>query len=200
MKRKNCKVFFGTPANVKSDSKKQKKVRCSFWPNCTKGDDCPFVHPTEDCKYNFKIFANSSRNFPACTFGDQCLFKHPKIECKFGMGCTRPNCAFSHPTGFRPKFGLSPFGLPMALPGMQPHGTPCKNGFSCPRTGCTDSHPLEACKFAMGCMKAPLNMCPFAHTVPVCKFGAKCNRPGCSFAHIKAPTTPPCKVKIKLNS
>lgn len=55
----------------------KKKIRCRHFPNCT-NTECPFIHPTEDCKF-----------FPACTNGDRCIYIHPEVECKFGAQCTR---------------------------------------------------------------------------------------------------------------
>jgi hypothetical protein len=51
-------------------------------------EECPYVHPTENCKY-----------FPACTNGEKCIYLHPEIECKFGLSCSRQNCAYKHPKG-----------------------------------------------------------------------------------------------------
>ena len=57
----------------------KKMIKCRHWPNCkTPAELCPFVHPSENCKY-----------FPACTKGDKCIYIHPEIECKFGINCTR---------------------------------------------------------------------------------------------------------------
>ena len=59
--------------------KKKKLVKCKHFPNCNmSAEDCPFVHPTENCKY-----------FPACTNGEKCIYIHPEIECKFGISCSR---------------------------------------------------------------------------------------------------------------
>jgi hypothetical protein len=30
---------------------KSKRKRCTFWPQCANGAQCPFYHPTENCKY-----------------------------------------------------------------------------------------------------------------------------------------------------
>ncbi|KAI9004417.1 hypothetical protein DFJ74DRAFT_693374 [Hyaloraphidium curvatum] len=67
----------------------ERPVRCKFWPDCSKGAECPFHHPTELCP-----------NLPGCREGDRCLFIHPKAAapCKFGAGCTNPRCTFSHPS------------------------------------------------------------------------------------------------------
>lgn len=59
------------------------KERCKYFPNCTKGDTCEFIHPSTPCK-----------SFPNCKFGDMCLYLHPK--CKFDLTCSRLDCNFSH--------------------------------------------------------------------------------------------------------
>lgn len=67
----------------------KKQIKCKHFPNCNNSDeDCPFIHPTENCKF-----------FPACTNGDKCIYLHPEIECKFGLQCTRQNCVYKHPKG-----------------------------------------------------------------------------------------------------
>lgn len=71
----------------------KKKVRCHFFPNCN-NSDCPFVHPTEQCKY-----------FPACSNGAKCLYLHPETDCKFGLSCTRQNCNYKHPKGRPANYG-----------------------------------------------------------------------------------------------
>jgi hypothetical protein len=69
--------------------KSGKKVKCKHFPKCNKSDEeCPFIHPSEQCKY-----------FPACTNGEKCIYLHPEIECKFAMSCNRQNCAYKHPKG-----------------------------------------------------------------------------------------------------
>lgn len=59
------------------------KERCRFWPNCTKGPTCPYLHPAKPCI-----------KFPFCTFGNKCLYIHPM--CKFGVVCKKPNCPYTH--------------------------------------------------------------------------------------------------------
>ncbi|KAH0549427.1 zinc finger CCCH domain-containing protein 14 [Cotesia glomerata] len=59
--------------------------KCRYWPNCTLGNKCAFMHPPVPCSA-----------FPACKFGDKCAYKHPK--CKFGLSCTKLGCVFSHPS------------------------------------------------------------------------------------------------------
>lgn len=63
---------------------KKKPVRCTFWPNCEKGDAaCPFVHPSKPCTA-----------FPNCPFGAACHYIHP--TCRFDGFCARPDCPFTH--------------------------------------------------------------------------------------------------------
>ncbi|XP_076238781.1 nuclear polyadenosine RNA-binding 2 [Calliopsis andreniformis] len=60
------------------------KEKCRYWPNCTLGNKCAYLHPLVICSA-----------FPACKFGDKCAYRHPK--CKFGLSCTKLGCVFSHP-------------------------------------------------------------------------------------------------------
>nr|XP_033339233.1 zinc finger CCCH domain-containing protein 14-like [Megalopta genalis] len=60
------------------------KEKCRYWPNCTLGSKCAYLHPIVMCSA-----------FPACKFGDKCAYRHPK--CKFGLACTKLGCVFSHP-------------------------------------------------------------------------------------------------------
>ncbi|XP_078051864.1 nuclear polyadenosine RNA-binding 2 [Augochlora pura] len=60
------------------------KEKCRYWPNCTLGSKCAYMHPIVMCSV-----------FPACKFGDKCAYRHPK--CKFGLACTKLGCVFSHP-------------------------------------------------------------------------------------------------------
>lgn len=61
------------------------RENCRYWPNCTLGNKCAYLHPPMMCSA-----------FPACKFGDKCAYRHPK--CKFGLSCTKLGCVFSHPT------------------------------------------------------------------------------------------------------
>ncbi|XP_014473742.1 PREDICTED: zinc finger CCCH domain-containing protein 14 isoform X2 [Dinoponera quadriceps] len=60
------------------------RENCRYWPNCTLGNKCAYLHPPVMCSA-----------FPACKFGDKCAYRHPK--CKFGLSCTKLGCVFSHP-------------------------------------------------------------------------------------------------------
>jgi len=45
-----------------------KAVRCTYWPNCNRGNECKFWHPKELCP-----------NLNNCPYGDECLYIHPAI-------------------------------------------------------------------------------------------------------------------------
>ncbi|KAG7199663.1 hypothetical protein KM043_014256 [Ampulex compressa] len=60
------------------------REKCRYWPNCTLGNKCAYLHPPVMCSA-----------FPACKYGDKCAYRHPK--CKFGLSCTKLGCVFSHP-------------------------------------------------------------------------------------------------------
>lgn len=32
------------------ENNRKTKVRCTFWPSCDKGDQCPFIHPNKPCE------------------------------------------------------------------------------------------------------------------------------------------------------
>jgi len=137
------------------DKKKAKQVRCQYWPNCKRGESCIYQHPKERCKH-----------YPNCTFGNNCLYIHPTsdVSCKFGANCTRQDCTFTHPP-------------PIST-------IPCKNGFACyffNGDQCTYFHPQEACRFGDKCTKG--TGCSYSHG-PQCKFGSRCNRQGCTYAHL----------------
>eukprot|EP00026_Physarum_polycephalum_P005012 Phypoly_transcript_05038.p1 GENE.Phypoly_transcript_05038~~Phypoly_transcript_05038.p1 ORF type:complete len:587 (-),score=75.16 Phypoly_transcript_05038:164-1924(-) len=184
---------------VESVGKKIKKEKCQYWPNCKRGDECAYFHPTQKCKL-----------FPDCPFADKCLYIHPSVPCKFGAKCARPDCAYSHPapsslslsgtyptSTFAPKGTLSvntalPTGLGVGPSKFAPvHGAgvkPCKHGFACPRDGCTFFHPPNACVYGDACARPG---CAFAHG-KMCRSGIACSTPGCSFVHAPIIKTP-CK-------
>ncbi|KAG4097144.1 hypothetical protein H8356DRAFT_1292078 [Neocallimastix lanati (nom. inval.)] len=108
--------------SVSSNSSNTERVRCQYWPECSRGDQCKYWHPKELCK-----------KYPNCPAGDKCLYIHPaspsnppsrsgsvsskhnrtksdassvistasdrsNVECKFGANCNRPDCKYSHPS------------------------------------------------------------------------------------------------------
>jgi len=108
--------------SISSNSSNTERVRCQYWPECSRGDQCKYWHPKELCK-----------KYPNCPAGDKCLYIHPaspsnppsrsgsvsskhnrtksdassvisaasdrsNIECKFGANCNRPDCKYSHPS------------------------------------------------------------------------------------------------------
>lgn len=157
---------------VQEEEVAPKRKRCTFWPQCTKGDTCPYHHPTENCK-----------SFPNCQFGKKCLYIHPSLTCKFGVSCNRPNCNFTHPP---PLLAAATMGVGFGMPMKQKVQNPCRNGFSCTTPNCKYSHPAAPCKFGKACTRGAL--CTFSHAPP-CRYGAKCTRIGCTFSHFAKNTT-----------
>uniref|UniRef100_A0A6B2EH44 Zinc finger CCCH domain-containing protein 14 n=1 Tax=Phlebotomus kandelakii TaxID=1109342 RepID=A0A6B2EH44_9DIPT len=131
------------------------KDRCKYFPNCTKGDSCEFIHPSTPCKA-----------FPNCKFGDLCLYLHPK--CKFDLTCSRHNCNFSH----TPIISAAP---PLASHVVPVHNYKmistqnllpplCKFYPKCNNTLCNFYHP-KLCRFGKACMnKVECNF--YHHEIP----------------------------------
>ncbi|KAF8384872.1 hypothetical protein PRIPAC_74014 [Pristionchus pacificus] len=77
--------------NIQSDPNPQfGKTRCMYFPNCNKGENCTFFHPTEKC-------INFGTN--SCV-GIYCKMRHP--ECVKGRMCTGLECLFEHTWPGRP--------------------------------------------------------------------------------------------------
>ena len=65
------------PAQEGERKKRDPKLtRCNFWPTC-KNNECPFVHPSEQCP-----------KFPKCRFGNKCIYIHPSVSFSFLYGIT----------------------------------------------------------------------------------------------------------------
>lgn len=138
--------------NIDPEQMEEKPVRCVFWPNCAKQDECKFWHPKELCK-----------KFPNCPDNDKCLYIHPQvpvtanyskvnpymsfpttmpltsqatiaIPCKYGIHCAKANCPYLHST-------------PVVVPGVDP-------------TKMEDTRSLIPCRFYPNCLNAN---CPFYH-------------------------------------
>jgi len=108
--------------NEPVDHPSKKADKCLFYPNCTK-PDCPFFHPTENCKL-----------FPACPFGKKCRFIHPDIPCEYGSMCLRLGCSYTHPKKIKTPCK---------------HGFSCNDKY----TTCGYIHPAESCRFGFFCKK-----------------------------------------------
>ena len=48
MSEDNYQLQYSPPSNQLSTSTKTSK-RCRFWPDCSSGDQCKFVHPNQRC-------------------------------------------------------------------------------------------------------------------------------------------------------
>jgi len=64
---KSGKSTVTTTSTVTPD--KSKIIRCTYWPNCNRGDECKFWYPKELCP-----------NLNNCPDGDQCLYIHPAVQ------------------------------------------------------------------------------------------------------------------------
>lgn len=100
-----------TDPNQSSAPKVEKatpKTRCRHFPNCKKTEsECPYLHPTEECKF-----------FPKCTYGDKCLFIHPETLCKYADACNRMNCAFKHSKQKQQMIAFNPLMMMQQMPMM----------------------------------------------------------------------------------
>lgn len=147
-----------------SQTEEPSKIRCSYWPNCTRGDLCKYHHPSEPCGL-----------FPNCPYGDACFNVHSQPVCKFGSNCSRIGCTFSHPAASIPL-------ITVAAPSQIRFDSYCLKGFSCGRDHCLFKHLPEACRFGKNCTKGP--MCHYSHAPP-CHFGSNCSRQYCEFSHTR---------------
>ncbi|KAI9288376.1 hypothetical protein BC943DRAFT_316385 [Umbelopsis sp. AD052] len=145
----------GSHREVEEQKERKERVRCTFWPNCKKGDECPFWHPRTLC-----------RDFPNCPkAANECLYVHPEIaksedakpNCRYWPNCTNPRCPYPHPLGNAKANKRNP--------------TPCRDGDNCTRPGCHFTHPRDnlsasstLCRFGPNCQRYP--DCPFEHPIP----------------------------------
>ncbi|KAG9242991.1 nuclear polyadenylated RNA-binding protein-like protein Nab2 [Calycina marina] len=83
-KNRKCNGRHPSPALITAHKQEQD---CMFYPNCTKGDSCPFRHPT----------IPPCRNGADCTIAN-CKFTHMKTVCKYNP-CLNPICTFKHEEG-----------------------------------------------------------------------------------------------------
>lgn len=143
-------LSLGQPSKVQRTN----TPKCTFWPYCSKGDACPFFHPSQPCT-----------RFPNCKFGDKCLFIHPAggqqqrnapakrfahaaPPCRYGFSCHRrtSGCTFSHPA-VSCRFGD---GCTRKATCKFGHGVTCRYGVRCSRAGCSFSHGASASASSAG--------------------------------------------------
>ncbi|KAK9721173.1 mRNA-binding protein nab2 [Basidiobolus ranarum] len=161
--------------DITQDTLKDQPQRCTFWPNCSKGEECKFFHPTKPC-----------RDYPNCPNGTKCLFIHlddentesnkKTIACKFGAKCTNPDCKFSHP---------SPAAIAASTKSEKTER--CRYYPNCKNAACTYSHvdePQPHYGESLASDSAPVSHSLQIKKVPVqCRDGSNCTRPGCHFLH-----------------
>jgi len=159
-----------TPTSTGVTPDKSKVVRCSYWPNCNRGDECKFWHPKELCP-----------NLNNCPDGDQCLYIHPavpqnqlnKIKKKKSESTLEVNEAFTTPKHTLQKklskresllslnSNLTPnllkktskVNLKEANVATNSHVIECKFGANCTRPDCKFSHPSPAAILAAAALK-----------------------------------------------
>ncbi|ORY05761.1 hypothetical protein K493DRAFT_33452 [Basidiobolus meristosporus CBS 931.73] len=180
----------GKSSDISPEGLKDQPQRCTFWPNCTKGEDCKFFHPTKPC-----------RDYPNCPNGAKCLYIHlddekaetkKAVACKFGAKCTNPECKFSHP---------SPAAI--AAGAKSEKAERCRYYPNCKNAHCTYSHvdePQPNYGESLAPESAPVPNPSYVRKVPVqCRDGSNCTRPGCHFLHPgeTAPEQPTNKVPIQ---
>ncbi|KAI9094948.1 hypothetical protein DFS34DRAFT_595450 [Phlyctochytrium arcticum] len=163
--------------NIPDASLDSRPSRCTFWPNCRRGDTCAFFHPTEPCT-----------DYPNCTRGAQCYGIHPTDgysisapPCRFGAGCTRPGCTFVHPAGR--GGGMSASHAAKTYCRFDPH---------CSRPGCPYMHrnsrfPAAPRHSLTGGL--PTSSGPTSASAIICKFEPFCQRPSCAFQHPSRATS-----------
>jgi len=154
---------------VQKDSRKRE--RCIHWPNCIKGNECSYFHPTKIC-----------RDFPNCPNPpEKCMFIHPATSqpanpyCRYGVNCTNQNCTFVHP----PKPAL-----------VNPATIPCKFFPNCANPACPYLHPENPEEAAIAAQPVEMKKVPI-----MCRDGEGCTKPYCHFLHPgeNATSQTPCK-------
>ncbi|KAI8587301.1 hypothetical protein BDZ88DRAFT_425954 [Geranomyces variabilis] len=179
--------------------------RCTYWPNCQRGDQCQFHHPTTACP-----------DYPGCDKGAACRYIHPdagQTPCRFGAACTRPYCAFGHPhfrgAGRGARGGVYGRGGAYQGYGGAPRGAHGRGAHQPPSPASSHLAKIQ-CRFYPNCTN---RACPYFHPVPksangsalnttpttteVCKFEPLCSRENCKYTHPSRQLSDPTMYKSK---
>lgn len=105
--------------------------------------------------------------------------KLEEVPCKFGMGCTKPDCPFGHPT---------PAAAGKATQYIS--GEKCPFGAGCKNRKCTGSHPSPASApgYPGGWSASKIDQ--------DCKFFPNCSNPACPFKQSVAALIPSCFLSV----
>ncbi|OLY85391.1 Zinc finger CCCH domain-containing protein 14 [Smittium mucronatum] len=176
--------FHSTNNNLPENLYGLKRTKCSKWPLCESGSDCPYFHPTKACP-----------DFPNCPLpAKECMYIHPavgtpglenltshnltlkntpsaklnassQILCKYGINCTNPTCGFAHPDG---KLSST---TPLNPNPLDKSAILCKFYPNCMNTRCPFLHPdpnqVSAQPFPPSSFNKTLINNPAAAPVPV---------------------------------
>jgi len=146
--------------NAENSPTKKRKIRCTFWPACDKGAECPYVHPNKPCEA-----------FPKCTYGIKCHFIHP--TCKFDGYCTRLDCLYTHLMKKAPVAATSAIG----------NGAVAAAQSGKPQVSIT----LPPKQFFPKVLKSNYYSLNHKKSDVECKFGKLCKNATCPFAHAHLP-------------
>ncbi|OUM65924.1 hypothetical protein PIROE2DRAFT_6995 [Piromyces sp. E2] len=142
-------------SNVTPD--KSKVVRCSYWPNCNRGDECKFWHPKELCP-----------NLNNCPDGDQCLYIHPAV----------PQSQLN-----KNKKKKSEASLEVSENFTIPKHTLQKKSSRISLNGSVNQQPSLVKKISKANLKDISSVTSNSSLAIECKYGANCTRPDCKFSH-----------------
>lgn len=155
-------------------------TRCTYWPNCNRGDSCKFWHPKELCP-----------NLAHCPDGDNCLYIHPAVP---------QNKSSNKPKMLTKRESVSSFSNLSLNSNSSGYGNNNnnnsnnnKNGpgmsFSQNHTNHNNNNTTNGNNNNNNSNYSSSNnnnngSTPTSNTYSVeCKFGAKCTRADCKFSH-----------------
>ncbi|ORX90388.1 hypothetical protein LY90DRAFT_520677 [Neocallimastix californiae] len=147
------KTFPKNTTNINDSSvtpEQSKAVRCSYWPNCNRGNECKFWHPKELCP-----------NLNNCPYGDECLYIHPALTqsqlSKKNKKKSESNLELSETVKHTVQRKLSKRDSMASITSnssrkssvkeissVNVSGIECKFGANCTRPDCKFSHPSPA--------------------------------------------------------